>query len=73
MDTEHTKPTMPRHRRPQPVRRRAISFSLDLRVLEALDQRAAGENRSRVLEHLLLKAMGLPHPETGEAPGTEKP
>jgi len=70
MDTEHTKPTTPRHRRPQPVRRRAISFSLDLRVLEVLDQRAAGENRSRVLENLLVGALGIPHPESGQSGAT---
>jgi hypothetical protein len=66
MEAEHTTPTIARHRRPQPVRRRAISFSLDLRVLEALDKRAAGENRSRVLENLLVGALRIPHPESGQ-------
>jgi len=61
---ETTTETAMKERRRAGVHRRPRSFSLDSRVLDELDRRAEGENLSRLVEHLLLAAMGMAHPES---------
>jgi hypothetical protein len=45
------------------AKRMVKSFSIDRRVYHKFKERVQGECESRVVEHLLLHYLGMPHPE----------
>jgi len=66
-----TYPILPTHLsgRKTRARRIPVSFSFDERVVEMLKKQAEGNNISRVVENLLVQALGIRHPEAPQVDG----